>query len=195
MSNVLQIDKVDQQHLSKKGNFVASLCPYWLKKTFFGGSILWNGVVLFAEHQAKPSQIHKIYIYNIIFTSWWWRALWKDGWNFPLAAFGGWRLYNQGRIWQILFEPTDMITLIIIITIVIINRSHVKRWTTSPKWYQSKLGHFFVSQLFWRSFTNICVEPISGRQRGKGNFQLNDFGNCCRVPAEEENGCYLSEYN
>ena len=34
------------------------------------------------------------------------------------------------------------------------------------------------SQLFWRSFTNICVEPISGRQRGKGNFQLNDFGNC-----------------
>ena len=62
-----------------------------------------------------------------------WVELWKDGWNFPLAAFGGWRLYNQGRIWQILFEPTDMITLIIIITIVIINRSHVKRWTTSPK--------------------------------------------------------------
>ena len=49
--------------------------------------------------------------------------LWKDGWNFPLAAFGGWRLYNQGRIWQILFEPTDMITLIIIITIVIITNA------------------------------------------------------------------------
>ena len=79
-------------------------------------------------------------------------ALWKDGWNFPLAAFGGWRLYNQGRIWQILFEPTDMITLIIIITIVIItnviiNRSQVKRWTTSPKWYQSKLGHVFVKRV------------------------------------------------
>ena len=57
-----------------------------------------------------------------------WMELWKDGWNFPLAAFGGWRLYNQGRIWQILFEPTDMITLIIfVITIVIINRSQVKR--------------------------------------------------------------------
>ena len=59
-----------------------------------------------------------------------WIKLWKDGWNFPLAAFGGWRLYNQGRIWQILFEPTDMITLIINITIVIINnvinRSQVK---------------------------------------------------------------------
>ena len=107
-----------------------------------------------------------------------WMALWKDRRNFPLAAFGGWRLYNQGRIWQILFEPTDMITLIIIITNVIINRSQVKLWTTSQKWYQSKLGHFFVSQLFRRSFTNICVEPISGRQRGKGNFQLNDFGNC-----------------
>ena len=88
MSNVLQIDKVDQQHLSKKGNFVASLCPYWLKKTFFGGSILWNGVVLFAEHQAKPNSwdMHRHYHFHFLV---------MDG------IVEGWMEFSSGSVWRV----------------------------------------------------------------------------------------------
>ena len=71
-----------------------------------------------------------------------------------------------------------------------------KMMGSSAKVMSIQVRTFFVSPLFWRSFTNLYVEPISGHQRGNGNFQLNDFGNyCCWVPPEEENGCYLSEYN
>ena len=55
MSNDLQIDKVDQKHLSKKGNFVASLCPYWLKKLSLGDQ--FYGMVLFCSQNTKPNQI------------------------------------------------------------------------------------------------------------------------------------------
>ena len=141
---------------------------------------------------------------------------WMDGWNFGRmdGIVEGWMEFSSGSVWRVAVVQSgeDLANLI---------RTH---WHDHPDHhrhhhcYHHQCDHQQVagktmdnfskmisiqvrtcfceeSQLFWRSFTNICVEPISGRQRGKGNFQLNDFGNCCRVPAEEENGCYLSEYN
>ena len=102
----------------------------------------------------------------------------------------GWMEFSSGSVWRVAVVQSgedlanlirthwhDQITLIIIITIaiinnVIINRSQVKRWTTSPKWYQSKLGHVFVKRVnFSGEVLQIYVlNQFQGAREEKATF-------------------------